>query len=320
MARAPSETRRYLSVATLLAPGVLPVYAIAARRIGERLRRPAQMVVPTDYRRCGADLDDVCFVCSVPYVLLARAGAIQMDVLAAPILSGDRYGGRPVYYSDVIVRSDRPARRFEDLAGSRWAYNEPFSHSGYLVVLHHLAEIGAAPDFLGDSIEAGYHDDAIRLVLDGRADWAAIDSQVLGIRRRQEPALDDRLRVVDTLGPSTIQPVIASATRLGIDERRVVADALVELADDPIARPLLDAAGIDRFVPVRDADYADIRGMFDRVQAAGWLSSWWWSRWEAEVASGVSRRSPERAPAPAVRARPSPRPRRSSPRPSRPRS
>jgi phosphonate transport system substrate-binding protein len=299
---------------------VLPVYAMAARRIGERLGRPAQLVVPTDYTRCVADLDDVCFVCSVPYVLLARMSAIEMDVIAAPVLLGDRYGGRAVYFSDVIVRADWPGRRFQDLASSRWAFNEPFSHSGFLVVLHHLAEIGATASFVAQSTEAGYHDDAIRLVLDGRADWAAIDSQVLDIWRRQEPSIERRLRVVTTLGPSTIQPVVASARRLSVRERRAVTDALVGLAHDPIAQPLLDAAGIDRFVPATDADYADIRRMFDRVEAAGLLPSWWWSRWEAEFGPGLSRRSPERALAHLGPIPRHPRPRRSSPRPSRPRS
>lgn len=299
---------------------MLPAYAIAARRIGERLHRPAQLIVPTDYARCGADLDDICFVCSVPYVLLARAGQIQMEVIAAPVLRGDRYRGQPVYFSDVIVRRDAPARRFEDLAGSRWAYNEPFSHSGFLVVLHHLAEIGASGAFFGEAIEAGYHDDAIRLVLDGRADWAAIDSQVLDIWRRQDRSIDGKLKVVATLGPSTIQPVVASVARLSSRERLAATNALVDLAADPLARVVLDVAGIERFVPAVDARYSDIRRMFDRVEAAGLLPSWWWSRWEAEVGRGVSRRSPERAPAPPARSARRRRPRTSSPRPSRPRS
>ena len=320
MASVPSEAHDRLSVATLLAPSVLPVYAMAARRIGERLQRPAQLVVPTDYARCGADLDDVCFVCSVPYLLLARTGAIGMDVIAAPVLRGERYGGRTVYFSDVIVRSDAPMRSFADLAGSRWAYNEPFSHSGFLVVLHHLASIGATEAFVPDAIEAGYHDDAIGLVLDGSADWAAIDSQVLDIRRRLEPSIDQRLRVVATLGPSTIQPVVASTQRLTDGERQAAAAALVDLEDDPLARPLLDAAGIDRFAPAVDAEYADIRRMFGRVERAGLLPSWWWSRWSAEVGAGLSPRSPERARAPAGRAHRSPPPRTSSPRPSGPRS
>ena len=311
------ERRPRLRVATHLAPAVLPVYAIAARRSAERLGRSPELVVPGDYERCGADLDDVCFVCSVPYVLLAAEGAIGMDVVAAPVLRGNRYGGRPIYYSDVIVRAESRFRRFEDLHGARWAYNEPYSHSGFVVALHHLATIGAGPSFLGASIEAGYHDDAIRLVLAGGADWAAIDSQVLWIWERRDPSLRRRLRVVATLGPSTIQPVVASTTRLSPDERVGVRAALVDLARDPLARPLLDGAGIERFAATSDADYADIRRMLATVEAAGLLPAWWWPRWRATVGPGVSGRSPERAGSSRPRRRPH-RTRRSSPRPSRP--
>jgi phosphonate transport system substrate-binding protein len=305
-------------VATHLAPAVLPVYAIAARRVGEQLGRPVELMVPSDYDRCGADLDDVCFVCSVPYVLLRRAGEIAMEPIAAPLLRGGRYGGYPVYFSDVIVRADSPYRCFEDLDGARWAYNEPFSHSGYIVALHEMARIGAGPSFPGASIEAGYHDDAIGLVLNGRADWAAIDTQVLEIWHGRDPSLAGRLRVVATLGPSTIQPVVVSTTRLTAVERRLVLDALVGLDGDSLAAPLLSAAGIERFAPVADEEYADIRRMLDVVEAAGFLPDWWRPRWDASVARGLSRRrSRERAAAPA---RPRSRPRRSSPRPSRPRS
>ena len=319
MDRDPVARRPRLRVATHLAPAVLPVYAIAARRSAERLGRSAELVVPDDYDRCGADLDDVCFVCSVPYVLLAAAGAIGMDVVAAPVLRGDRYGDRPIYFSDVIVRADSRFQRFDDLEGARWAYNEPYSHSGFIVALHHLAEIGARPSFLGASVEAGYHDDAIRLVLSGGADWAAIDSQVLWIWQARDPSLERSLRVVATLGPSTIQPVVASTTRLSLDERAGVLAALVDLESDPLARPLLDGAGVERFVATCDADYADIRRMLATVETAGLLPAWWWPRWEATVGAGVSGRSPERVAARRPRRRP-PRPRTSSPRPSRPRS
>src|SRR5918992_6354793 len=84
-----------LRVASHLAPSVLPAYALAARRIGERLDRPAELVVAADYQRCAADVDHVCFVCSIPYLLLASSGRIRMEVIAAPVLRGRRYGGRP---------------------------------------------------------------------------------------------------------------------------------------------------------------------------------------------------------------------------------
>jgi phosphonate transport system substrate-binding protein len=230
------RSRRPIRVATHLAPSVLPAYALAARRIGERLGQPAELVVAADYRRCAEDRDHVCFVCSIPYLLLAEAGRIGMEVIAAPVLRGRRYMGRPVYFSDVIVRADAPWRTLAQLAGRRWAYNEPYSHSGFVVALHALAGMGAGPDFLGETIEAGFHDDAVEMVLDGRADWSAIDSQVLDLAARRDPRLRRALRVVASLGPSTIQPVVASTRRLGARRRAAVQDALLHLTDEAAVR------------------------------------------------------------------------------------
>ena len=276
-----------LRVATHLAPSVLPAYALAARRIGERLERPAELVVAADYQRCAADIDHVCFVCSIPYLLLAAEGRLRMEVVAAPVLRGRRYGGRPVYFSDVVVRADRPWRSFADLAGRRWAYNEPYSHSGFIVALHELVRLGAPAAFVGETIEAGFHDDAIGLIIDGRADWAAIDSQVLTLALRRAPSLQRSLRVIATLGPSTIQPVVASARRLGSRQREAVREALLAMHADASDRAILRAAGIDRFVSVTDGDYADIRGMLAAVSAAGLLPDWWSSRWQAITGAPV---------------------------------
>jgi phosphonate transport system substrate-binding protein len=311
---------RELSVATHLAPSVLPAYAFAARRIGERLGRPAELVVAGDYSRCLADIDHVCFVCSIPYLLLRDR--VAMAPLVAPVLAGRRYEGRPVYFSEVVVHADAPIRSFDGLAGSRWAYNEPFSHSGFGVVLHHLARRGDGPEFIGEWIEAGYHDDALHMILDGRADWAAIDSQVLDLWRRWQPALRRGLRTLEVLGPSTIQPVVASSTRLTPRERQGVTEALLGLDGDPHGRQVLAACGIRRFVAIDDSAYDDIREMLATVEAAGLLPAWWRTRWDALVAESFSPRSPERAPAGRSRgsadrdARPPPR--RSSPRPSPP--
>jgi len=317
-----TRVRRVLCVASHLAPSVLPAYALATRRLGERLGRPAELVVAGDYSRCLADVDHVCFVCSIPYLLLRER--VAMTPVAAPVLVGRRYESRPVYFSEVVVRADGPWRTFDALAGTRWAYNEPFSHSGFLVALHHLAMRGDGPEFIGAWIEAGYHDDALHLILDGRADWAAIDSQVLDLWRRWHPTLRRELRTLAVLGPSTIQPVVASTTRLTVQQRQQVVDVLLELDGDPLGRSVLAACGIRRFVAIDDAAYDDVRRMLATVEAAGLLPAWWRSRWEALVESAVSRRSPGTARARRSRGtvRPGgrPPPRRSSPPPSPPRS
>jgi phosphonate transport system substrate-binding protein len=260
-----------LRFASFLAPNMLPVYWFLAARIGERLGRPVELVVGSSFDQFEAGDADLGVICGLPYVWLADRHPAPVEPLAAPVLDGDRYGGRPVYFSDVIVRRDSPITRLEELRGRSWAYNEPASHSGHTVTLYTLVRMGARPGFLGPVLQAGYHQRAIRLVAAGTVDAAAIDSQVLAIELRDHPRLADGLRVIGAFGPSTIQPVVA-ASRLPDRLKDQVRELLVDLGDDPSARAALDHGFIRRFAPVDDAAYDDIRGMQATIEAAGWTS------------------------------------------------
>jgi hypothetical protein len=127
------------------------------------------------------------------------------------------------------------------------------------------------PGLFARVVEAGFHQRAIGLVHAGAVDAAAIDSQVLAIECRDHPQLADRLRVIGSSGPSTIQPVVA-ASLLPSRLKDPVRELLVELGDDPTARPLLAHGFVDRFRLVDDAAYDDIRAMLATVEAAGWTS------------------------------------------------
>jgi phosphonate transport system substrate-binding protein len=260
-----------LRFASFLAPNMLPVYRFLAGRIGERLGRPVELVVGSSFDQFEAGEADLGVICGLPYVRLADRQPPPVEPLAAPVLDGDRYGGRPVYFSDVIVRRDSPITGLEELRGRSWAYNEPVSHSGHTVTLYGLVAMGARPGFLGPVLEAGYHQRAIRLVAAGTVDAAAIDSQVLAIELRDHPRLAGRLRVIGAFGPSTIQPVVA-ASRLPDRLKDQVRDLLVGLGDDPTARAALAYGLIRRFAPVDDAAYDDIRAMQAAIEAAGWTS------------------------------------------------
>jgi phosphonate transport system substrate-binding protein len=259
-----------LRFATFLAPNMAPVYRYLAGRIGERLGRPVELVVGSSFDQFERGEADLGVICGLPYVWLADRRPAPVQPLAAPVLAGDRYGGRPVYYSDVIVRPGSPITCLEELRGCSWAYNEPASHSGHTVALYGLVRMGARPGFFARVVEAGYHQRAIRLVHAGAVDAAGIDSQVLAVELRDHPHLQG-LRVIGSFGPSTIQPVVA-ASRLPDRLKDQIRELLVALGADPSARPMLDHGLIDRFVPVGDAAYDDIRAMLATVEAAGWTS------------------------------------------------
>ena len=131
-----------LRFATFLAPNMVPVYRLLAERIGRRLGRPVELVVGRSFDQFEAGAADLGVICGLPYVWLAARRPPPVEPLAAPVLAGARYGGRPVYYSDVIVGLDSPITRLEELEGRSWAYNEPASHSGHTVTLHSLVAMG----------------------------------------------------------------------------------------------------------------------------------------------------------------------------------
>jgi ABC-type phosphate/phosphonate transport system substrate-binding protein len=259
-----------LRFGTYLAPNILPVYEMVTEEVGRRLRIATELVVETSYESCERDENEVCFVCSLPYVTFERRGIDLAVPVAAPVLQGQRYGGRPIYFSDVVVRRDSPFRSFLDLRGRSWAFNEPMSHSGYGITRYHLVRLGETRGFFGKVVEAGFHQEAIRMVAEGEVDGSAIDSQVLAVELRDHPDLVERVRVVEALGPSTIQPVAVSK-RVPEDLREAIRAVLVTMAEDPTVRERLTAGLVARFVAVDANSYDDIRMMVDACEAAEFL-------------------------------------------------
>lgn len=195
-------------------------------------------MVGGDWRELAEGRVDVAFVCSPPVIWLEGA----VVPIAAPVLADARFGGRPLYTSEVIVAAGSSFTSLEELRGARWAVNEPSSWSGYWVT---LAAVGGW-DHFGSVTRAGFHQRALRMVVEGAVDASAIDCHVLAVELRDNPTLAGRIRVIETLGPAPIQPVVV---RRGLDP---------ELKDELTARLLalprevLAPHLVDRFVEAPD--------------------------------------------------------------------
>lgn len=259
-----------LRFGTFLAPNMLHVYEAMAETVGDALGMTTELVVETDYENCRNDLNDVCFVCSLPYVMFEREGIEPAVPIAAPVLQGDRYGGRPIYFSDVIVHRDSDADSFLDLRGRSWSFNEPLSQSGYGITRYHLVTIGETDGFFSEVVDAGFHEESVRMVADGRVDASAIDSQVLAIEMRDHPEVTNNLKVIEALGPSTIQPVAVSK-RFDSEFRDAVRSVLVEFHETPEGREILDLGTVERWVEVKPSDYDDIRSMVEACERADFM-------------------------------------------------
>jgi phosphonate transport system substrate-binding protein len=264
-----------LRVASFLADNAQPLYQAITRYLGNHLAVPAELEagIPLEEqpRRLDAPAFDLAFLCGWPYTKKHDHPNSPIELLCAPVMAGARYGGRPVYFTDVIVCHDHPARTFADLRGRTWSYNNNGSHSGYNVVRHHLVELRETGGFFGRVVCGGWHQGSIQLVLDGVIDAAGVDCTVLETEVAARPELATALRTIAEIGPSPIPPVVVPRTLDAARKARLRA-LLLGMAEDPSGRAVLTTGRMTGFVSVRDADYDPIRAMARRAEAAGFLT------------------------------------------------
>ncbi|HEY9648450.1 MAG TPA: PhnD/SsuA/transferrin family substrate-binding protein, partial [Chroococcidiopsis sp.] len=252
-----------------MAPNMDGLGQAIARYVGDRLSMATTFVndIPWPEREARLDVGEihVGWICGLPYVWKADQPTATVSLLAAPVMAGDRYQGRPVYFSDVVVQRDRPYQSVADLRGCSWAYNEPRSHSGYYVTRAYLASQGYGSGFFGQAVESGAHQRSLQLILSGDIDASAIDSTVLEVELQRDPSIAEQIRVIGTFGPSPMPPWVVSnqlPSALVSDLRSL----FLTLHTDPHGRALLAQWNMSRFVEVGDRDYDPIRHMAKQAE------------------------------------------------------
>ncbi|MDI1443527.1 PhnD/SsuA/transferrin family substrate-binding protein [Polyangium sp. 6x1] len=208
------------------------------------------------------------FICGLPYTVLRDMPTPRVELLAGPIMKYPRYGGRPVYFADLVVRSGSSYHSLEDLRGRTLVYNDERSHTGYNAPRHHLMEHGFASGFFGKIVRSGSHEESIRMVAAGEADASWVDSLVLDYDREKHLGRAGEMRVLESIGPMTVSPLVVSPD-LPAELRAALRRTLLGMHQDPDGKRLLDAALIERFVPVEDAQYDGHRSMKNAAEEAG---------------------------------------------------
>ncbi len=236
--------------------------------LGDKLNIATRYINEIDWPERFVQLDayqiDVGWICSTPYVRRVDELKLKLELLAAPVMAAPRYQNRPVYFSDVVVRSDSRFRTFDDLRGATWAYNEPSSHSGYHCVRWFLAERNLDGRFLGQVTQSGAHANSLNLILSDEVDASAIDATVLEMRLAHEPALRERIRVIDVIGPSPIPPYVIGQ-HVPEALRQALRHALTHMHEDAQGQAILQQGQLSRFATVTDADYDRTRQMLQRA-------------------------------------------------------
>jgi phosphonate transport system substrate-binding protein len=253
-----------LNFATFLAPVLFQTYETIARYVGEQLGCSTCLHTGQSCEEFADEATDIGFLCGLQYVHLQKHPVCPVELLVAPVLLGQRYQHRPIYYSDVVVHAESMYTSFEDLQGCIWAYNERASHSGYTLVCAHLLEHDKSLHYFGETRATGSHLQSLQAVLDGTAHACAIDSHVLDVLVQEQPEIGTKIRSIERLGPSTIPPLVI-AHRLDRNLKDRIRAVLLSMHEVPSAARALQKGRIERFVMIEDESYNDIRAMFALV-------------------------------------------------------
>jgi phosphonate transport system substrate-binding protein len=210
---------------------------------------------------------DLAFCCAPAYIWLHDQATPTVDLVPFGLVFDDpRAAGRPVTFSDIVVRADNPARSFADLITARWGFNDHESLSGYYSVLQTAVEYGADDTFMSRLRHTRGHLNSLRGLREGAIDAAAIDSVVVALRWREDRALRTELRLVQSLGPWPIQPIVMRRSLPARLKARLTS-AMGKLAATPERREALRRWRISGVAPMTDADFDVERASLARAKA-----------------------------------------------------
>ena len=203
------------------------------------------------------------FMCGYPWALRDD----RPPVLAAPVPSPPRYGGRPVYFTDFVVRADSRFQSLEDTFGGAFAFSTEHSHSGYNAARFHLLQYRtpARPTLYARLVgPLGRQIRVLDAVIAGDADVTAVDSYALDLLRRHANERVPKVRVIATTVAAPSAPLVASPT-LDVASRDRLTEALTTAHTAPDMAATLDELLLTRFVRVSTPD---LEVFLDRQRAA----------------------------------------------------
>lgn len=251
-----------------IAPGGADDPVTAVRRfkplteyLAQELGRPVELVLRGSYREIldafGRNEVDVVFGNAINFVQ-ARQQHGAMAIVKRLTEEGT------TYTSVFVALGSSQAERLEDLRGKRIAFSDPSSTSGYVLPRLMLAKIGVSDPalFFAEIKFKGNQHDAIRAVLAGEVDAAAVASFVLS-----DPGVETRLlRVITRSEPVEMGPVFVNPRTLSPQTISRLRTAFLAIGATPTMKSLAAGLQVRNFLPASNGDYQQTEQLHHAVQ------------------------------------------------------
>ncbi len=244
-----------------LTPGDGPAASVErtrplARYLQGRLHMAVQLRAASSY----GELSDLVRSGGAQVALFAPADWVDQRhrLPVVPIASATR-NGAPTYVGYLVVADAHRFPTLGSLRGARVAWVDPASAGGYQFPRALLRFRGYDPDhFFGGEVFAGDHPAALRKVLDGEVDVAAVASSFIDQGMAETLPGADR---VTTVAKTARIPYDCVVVRRDLNRSlaRRLRTALLDFADDEQAvHALKSLSGIDGFLPVARGRYTGV--------------------------------------------------------------
>jgi phosphonate transport system substrate-binding protein len=177
---------------------------------------------------------------------------LGVDPLARPLWPD----GTSTYYGMILVRKDSGIKSASDMKGKRFAFVDKATTAGWLLPLHYFNEIGINDyrTWFAETYFTGTHEDAIKDVLERKADIGAAKNTVFYRLAKQNSLLEKELRILST-SPKVPSNTLAVRESLESSFKAKLKNILLQMHEDKQGREILQKFGATRFIETSAQDY-----------------------------------------------------------------
>jgi ABC-type phosphate/phosphonate transport system substrate-binding protein len=208
--------------------------------------------MPDDFATGNAD---VGFMDVLSYLQLLEPRSVE--IIAAPITQNGSEDDLFSSFFDIVVREESSLHVPDDLEGCAWAYHSGLSH----VEDDFLYQQGIPALNFSETIETTSPAQALRYVLDGKADATSIDARTFDMVLQNSPCMAARLRVLGS-GCHAPLPLVVVASHLDSGVRQKIQKAFLNVHQESLFSQWLHDGGIERFVPTINSRYQEVHALY----------------------------------------------------------
>jgi ABC-type phosphate/phosphonate transport system substrate-binding protein len=205
----------------------------------------------------------LAMMCGLPFAQRTQ----RPTLIAAPVPSAARYGGKPVYFTDIVVRADSPSQTLEDTFGGLIGYTLMDSMSGAVALRCHLQGFRTPQrprlycKTVGGFVNAR---NVIEALVSGAIDAGPLDSYYHDLLKRNDPAFAAQVRLVASTAAMPIPPLVATAA-LSSTELSRLRTALLAVNTAPELAALLERLQLNGFALAEPESYMVLAEMAESV-------------------------------------------------------